>query len=152
VIIDRYQPQLQWQMWVTDARQCAFSVIRGGREPVVDFVERAQDYIEEMVRRAEHFMLCVAMREPPVVPEPVFVVKADKVVNMTGNNMWAGAAGVFLEKWDFARDFEEAKTCLKSLVPEDAKICFGHGIKITRDRRGALHVKEEDENGHTSKG
>ena len=152
VIVDRYQPQMQWQMWVTNSRQCAFSVIRGGREPVVDFVERAQDYIDEMVRRAEHFMLCVAMREPPVVLEPVFAVKADKVVNMTGNNMWAGHAEDYKRTRNLAEIFEGAKAILKSLVPEDAKICFGHGIKITRDRRGALHVKEEEENGHTGKG
>src|SRR5262252_4257030 len=29
VIIDRYQPQMQWQMMVTEAEQCALSVILG---------------------------------------------------------------------------------------------------------------------------
>jgi predicted phage-related endonuclease len=143
VIVDRYQPQLQWQMWVTGASQCAFSVIRGAREPVVDYVERDDAYCAEMVTRAQHFMLCVAMREPPVAQPRLEPIKADKIINMTGNNQWANMADGFIRLYQSAATFEDAKATLKSLVPADAKICFGHGVRILRDRRGALHVKED---------
>ena len=35
VIVERYQPQMQWQMECTGADQCALSVIMGASEPVV---------------------------------------------------------------------------------------------------------------------
>jgi len=147
IIAARYQPQMHWQMWITGATRCLLSVIRGADAPIVDAIERDEDYTKEMVKRAQHFMMCVALREPPVEIAPAApppLVPPDKIINMTGNNMWAGAAGVFLETRNFAQDYDEAKTTLKSLMPEDAKICFGHGIRILRDRRGALHVKEDD--------
>ena len=37
-IIDRYQPQIHWQMMVTGAGQCALSVIMGAREPAIEFI------------------------------------------------------------------------------------------------------------------
>jgi predicted phage-related endonuclease len=51
IIIDRYQPQMQWQMEVTGASQCALSVIMGAAEPVVEFIDRDADYAAEMVKR-----------------------------------------------------------------------------------------------------
>ena len=63
VLIERYSPQIQWQMEVTGAEQCAFSVIFGAAEPVVDFLERDADYIAEMIKRGAQFMSFVAQRE-----------------------------------------------------------------------------------------
>jgi hypothetical protein len=109
----------------------------------VDFIERDQAYIDIMQERAQRFMLAVALREPPVVLDRVEAIRADKIVNMQGNNAWAMHAAEFVNHKINAEIFEAAKAALKSMMPEDAKICFGHGIKILRDRRGALHVKEE---------
>jgi predicted phage-related endonuclease len=59
VIIERYQPQMQWQMEVTGASQCALSVIMGASEPVVEFIDRDVEYAAEMVRRGWQFICCV---------------------------------------------------------------------------------------------
>jgi len=40
VIIERYQPQMQWQCEVTGSNQVALSVIMGTSEPVVEFIKR----------------------------------------------------------------------------------------------------------------
>ena len=50
VLVARYSPQVQWQMEVTGATQCAFSVIFGAAEPVVDFLERDDGYIRRSDR------------------------------------------------------------------------------------------------------
>jgi len=145
IIVDRYQPQLQWTMMVTGADSIMLSIIKGAAEPMVTEIKRAEDYIKAMTERANAFMLCVALRTPPVevpaIPPPV---EALKVINMTGNNQWADAALSFITLQAQAQDFEMAKKVIKSLVPEDAARAFGHGIKVTRDRRGALHIREED--------
>lgn len=144
IVIDRYQPQMQWQMYVTNAQQCALSVIMGGREPIIDYVPRAEPYIAEMFRRAGSFMMCVDLRTPPVeiapVPPPI---EPHAVVNMTSNNAWSDAAYNWMDNQTAAEVFEDAKKILKSLVPPEAVRCFGHGIKVTRDRAGRLHIREE---------
>ena len=147
IIAARYQPQMHWQMWITGATRCLLSVIRGADAPIVDAIERDEDYTQEMVKRAQHFMMCVALHEPPVEIAPAApppLVPPDKIVNMQGNNYWARFAGEYINCKVEAEIFQSAKESLKSLMPDDAKICFGHGIRILRDRRGALHVKEDE--------
>ena len=50
VIEERYQPQLQWQMEVTGANQCALSVIMGVSEPIVEFIKRDIAYATQLTR------------------------------------------------------------------------------------------------------
>ncbi|HWS65726.1 MAG TPA: YqaJ viral recombinase family protein [Steroidobacteraceae bacterium] len=144
VIIDRYQPQMQWQMMCTDTTSCALSVIVGAKEPVVDFIDSAPAYIAEMVDRAEHFMMCVALREPPVqLPQIMPPVDPTASVDMNGNNRWAANANCYIMTKEDRDKFEEAKKTLKAMVPENALRAYGHGLMIYRDRRRALHVREE---------
>ncbi len=143
VIIDRYQPQMQWQMEVTGATQCALSVIMGASEPIVEFIERDLDYAKEMVKRGQQFMHCVETGRAPValpaVPAPV---DASKVYDMSLNNSWAIRAEEWLRNYDAAEIVKAAEKILKSLVPADAKKCFGHEVQITRDRAGRLSLRE----------
>jgi predicted phage-related endonuclease len=143
VIIERYQPQMQFQMFVTETDECALSVIMGANEPIVEFIPRDEDYIKEIVSRGSAFMLCVQTRSPPVTIEaakpPVLPVRK---YDFTGKNLWASAAGKWLENREAARAAKEAEAILKSEVPEDAKECFGHGIVVKRDRGGRLSLRE----------
>lgn len=144
IIIDRYQPQMHWQMLVTGAWQCGLSVIMGGNEPIVDFIDRDEGYTNEMLRRADDFMMCVALRHPPVVLPAIEPPKdATKTVNMTGNNRWAQGAYLWITHKDSAENFEDSKKIIKSLITEEVKVAFGHGIRVTRDRRGALHIRRD---------
>lgn len=143
VIIERYQPQMQWQMEVTGARQCALSVIFGANEPIVEFIDRHDTYAAEMVKRGAQFMRHVAKKTPPVVLDAVAApIDASKVYDMTGNNSWASAGSDWLSTKDAAATFKESEKILKALVPEDAKKCHGHSIQITRDRAGRLSLRE----------
>jgi predicted phage-related endonuclease len=143
VIIERYQPQFQWQMEVTGASECILSVIMGASEPVVEFIPRDADYAAEMVKRGKQFMDCVAKRIPPVaLPEVPAPIDASKVYDMSGNNSWAAGANDWLVNKDAADKCKDAEKILKSLVPEDAKKCHGHDIQITRDRAGRLSLRK----------
>src|SRR5580765_2656854 len=62
VIVDRYQPQMQWQMECTTADQCGLSVIMGASPPIVEYIERDPDYAAEMIHRGAQFMECVTRR------------------------------------------------------------------------------------------
>lgn len=143
VIIDRYQPQMQWQMECTGATQCALSVVMGANAPVVEYVERDAAYAGEMLNRGRQFMACVEKRREPVVLDPVPVpVDATKIYDMTGNNAWALHAGQWIETREAASRNKDAEKILKAAVPDDAKKCHGHAIQITRDRAGRLSLRE----------
>ena len=145
VLIDRYMPQLQWTMLVTQHAEIIFSTIMGAREPKPQFIARDDAYVKQMVEQAEAFMQCVfELREPvpcPSVkpPAPVFTRTAD----MTGNNAWAHSAGDWIDTLYDHKTFESAAKTIKSLVPADAKIALGHGIIVSRSKTGALTIKPE---------
>lgn len=142
-IIERYQPQIHWQMIVTGARQCALSVIMGASEPIVEFIPFDDEYAAELMARAEAFMQCVWNLTPPVSLAPVAApVKAEKVYDMTGSNQWASEAVTFVATRQARKDNEAAEKTLKGLVAPDAARCHGHGIEIKRDRAGRLSLKE----------
>lgn len=145
VVIARYQPQMQWTMMVTAANEIALSVIQGANEPIVEYIDRHDGYITEMITRGKQFMECVEARVPPVVLDPVPPpIDAKHTYDMTGNNLWGHGAAEWLATWPFASRCKDAEKLLKSLVPEDAKKIFGHGVRITRDRAGRLSLREDD--------
>jgi hypothetical protein len=146
IVIDRYQPQMQWQMMVTAAKQCALSVIMGANEPVVEYIPRAQPYIEVMIDRGDYFMMCVGLRQPPVQLAPVAApIEPTAEINMAGNTTWNVHANRWLQTHGAADTAKDAEKILKSLVPAVAKRCFGHGVRISRDRAGRLSLREEKE-------
>jgi len=143
VIIDRYQPQCQWLMEVTGAKTCALSVIVAANEPIVEFVEYDEDYIDELVERATQFMLCVRERRPPVALAPVEPpADASVIYDMTSDERWKLHAERWLQAHGAADIAKDSEKCLKALVPDDAKKCHGHGCQISRDRAGRLSLRE----------
>ena len=95
VVIERYQPQMQWQMEVTGATLCALSVIMGANEPVVEYpLDRDGTIMQpRWSGAASNSWDCVAARRAPVALEPVAApIDASKVYDMTSNNLWAVSA------------------------------------------------------------
>lgn len=144
-IIDRYQPQMHWQMIMTQATRCALSVIMGAQEPVVEIIDYDPAYGLEMQLRAASFMEHVKARTNPVVlpPLPVPVIP-DRVVDMTGNNEWADMANVWLTNKISADLCKGVEKDLKAAMPADALQAHGHGIRIKRDRAGRLSLREDN--------
>lgn len=142
VLVERYQPQMHWQMECTGASQCALSIIHGASEPVIEYVDLDRVYTDELVARGELFMRHVRDRTVPVELAPIAApVDATRVIDMTGNNRWANNAAVWLATKAEHDQCRDASAVLKELVPADAKKCFGYGVRITRDRAGRLSLR-----------
>lgn len=143
LIVDRYQPQMHWQMIVTSAPQVAFSVIEGSNEPVVEFVQKDKEYANELWARANAFWLCVESLTPPVSIPPVAPpVRAEKIYDMTASEDWRIQANLWTQSYGAAVIAKNAEKLLKGLVPMDAVRCYGHGVAISRDRAGRLSLRE----------
>src|SRR5262245_1835280 len=116
VIIDRYQPQVQWIMEITRSTQCALSIIMGASPPIVEYIEADGSYQQELVKRGAMFMRHVAERTPPVVLEPAPApVDATKIIDMTGNNEWASYAVRWLATREQASMHEDTSKILKGM-------------------------------------
>lgn len=143
VVLARYQPQIHWQMEVTQTKQCAFSVIEGGRQPRVETIDYNKDYADELMARALRLMEHVWNMTPPVEQEAVELKRVSRLVeyNLTGNNQWAAAADDYLKHQKSAEDFKNAVETLKGIVPNDALSATGHGIVAKRDRANRLSIR-----------
>jgi predicted phage-related endonuclease len=147
IIVERYFPQMSWQLFVAGASQCALSVIMGANAPIVEFIDRDQIYIDEMVLRGAQFMGFVERREPPVVleavPPPVDPTKNVDMAESDKSEEWKRFAQQWLQVCGAMQTAKDSEKILKSLVPADAKKAFGNGVRITRDRANRLSLRED---------
>lgn len=144
-IVDRYQPQMHWQMLCTGATECALSVIMGANEPVVELIPLDGDYADELACRAANFMQHVWSLTPPIALAPVAspIIPA-KTYDMAGSNEWAAYASDWLANIAGKKIADKAEKDLKQLVPADAVLCHGYGVKISRARNGNLSLREHN--------
>src|SRR5258705_1232455 len=138
---EKYMAQLQHNMWVTNARMAAFSIITGGGKWVEISITADSLYQHLLLTAEKKFWRCVETNEPPRLfnaepPRPR--IEAVRIVDMTASNSWAEFAGVFRRTRDAYLEHENAKSELKGLMPEDAKEAIGHGIRAKRSKSGAV--------------
>jgi predicted phage-related endonuclease len=148
----RHMAQLQHNMWVTNARLSALSIITGGGKWVE--IEIAADplYQHLLLTAEKKFWRCVESGEPPRlfgVESPRPRIAAVRMVDMSASNAWAEFAAIFRTTRGAFLEHERAKTELKGLMPEDAKEAFGHGVRAKRSKSGAISFELLDmEAGH----
>jgi predicted phage-related endonuclease len=140
---EKHMPQLQHNMWVVAARAAVLSIITGGGK-WVEIKTHADPLYQHLIVTAERkFWRCVENGEPPVlfgVDPPKPRLAAVRVVDMSSSNAWAEFAGLFAQTRAAYFEHEQAKTELKSLMPEDAKEANGHGIRARRSKSGAISI------------
>jgi predicted phage-related endonuclease len=138
---EKYMAQLQHNMWVVAARTAVLSVITGGGK-WVEITALADPLYQHLIVTAERkFWRCVENGEPPQlfgVEPPKPRIEAIRIVDMTSSNAWAEFSGIFAQTRTAHLEHEQAKTELKSLMPEDAKEAIGHGIRAKRSKSGAV--------------
>jgi predicted phage-related endonuclease len=138
---EKYMPQLQHNMWVVAARTAVLSVITGGGK-WVEILAHADPLYQHLIVTAERkFWRCVESGEQPQlfgVEPPKPRLEAVRVVDMASSNAWAEFATIFTQTHQAHLEHEQAKTELKSLVPEDAKEAIGHGVRAKRSKSGAI--------------
>ena len=138
---EKHMPQLQHNMWVVAARASVLSVITGGGKWVEIKVHADPLYQHLIVTAERKFWRCVESGEPPAlfgVEPPKPRIAAVRIVDMSSSNAWADFAAVFARTRSAHLEHEQAKTDLKSLMPEDAQQAIGHGVRAKRSKSGAI--------------
>jgi predicted phage-related endonuclease len=148
---EKHMAQLQHNMWVTNARSAALSIITGGGKWVEMTIAADALYQHFLVTAERRFWRCVQTGETPHpygVEPPRPRIEAVRIVDMGGSNSWAQFAGLFCATRAAFSDHERAKSELKALMSEDAKEASGHGVRAKRSKSGAvsfdLLVQEDD--------
>ena len=140
----KYLPQLQHNMWVTNSATSVLSVITGGGK-WVEIVVPADSLYQHLLFTAEKkFWRCVESGEPPRlfgIETPPPRIEAVRVVDMSSSNAWTEFAAQFRETRAAFLKHENAKAELKSLMPEDAKEAVGHGVRARRSNSGAVNFE-----------
>jgi hypothetical protein len=144
---EKYMAQLQHNMWVTNARMAALSIITGGGKWVEISIAADPLYQHLLLTAEKKFWRCVSFGEPPRlfgVEPPRPRIEGVRIVDMGSSNSWAEFAAMFLTTRSAFLDHEKAKTELKGLMPEDAKEAFGHGVRAKRSKSGAVSFEVTD--------
>ena len=137
----KYMPQLQHNMWVTNAKLSVLSIITGGGKWVEITIPADPLYQHLLLTAEKKFWRCVESGEPPRlfgVEPPRPRIEAVRIVDMSASNSWAEFAGVFRSTRSAFLEHERAKVELKGLMPEDAKEAIGHGVRAKRSKSGAV--------------
>src|SRR5215813_4173291 len=138
---EKYMAQLQHNMWVTNARLAALSVITGGGKWVEIKISADPLYQLLLLTAEKKFWRCVESGEPPHlfgVEPPRPRIEAIRILDMSASNSWAEFAALFRNTREAFLDHERAKSELKALMPEDAKEAIGHGVRAKRSKSGAV--------------
>ena len=138
---EKHMPQLQHNMWVTNSTAAVLSIITGGGKWVEIKISADSLYQHLLLTAEKKFWRCVESGEPPRlfgVDPPRARIEAVRIVDMSASNAWAEFSGVFHRTREAYLEHENAKTELKSLMPEDAKEAIGHGIRAKRSKSGAV--------------
>ena len=138
---EKHMAQLQHNMWVTNARSAALSIITGGGKWIEMTIPADALYQHFLITAERRFWRCVQTGETPRpygIEAPRPRVEAVRIIDMSGSNSWAQLAGVFCATRSAFVEHERAKSELKALMPEDAKEASGHGVRAKRSKSGSV--------------
>jgi predicted phage-related endonuclease len=138
---EKHMPQLQHNMWVSNATEAVLSIITGGGKWVEIKISADPLYQHLLLTAEKKFWRCVQSGEPPSLfglESPRARIAAVRIVDMSASNGWAEFADVFRRTRGAYLEHENAKAELKGLMPEDAKEALGHGIRAKRSKSGAV--------------
>jgi predicted phage-related endonuclease len=137
----KHMPQVQHNMWVTNARAAVLSIITGGAKWLEIKISADPLYQHLLLTAEKKFWRCVESGDPPRLfgaEPPRARIEAVRIVDMSSSNAWAECSNVFRRTREAYLEHENAKAELKGLMPEDAKEAIGHGIRAKRSKSGAV--------------
>lgn len=142
-ILQRYFPQLQHNMRVCGLSKAYLSVFFGTQKHTVFEVDADPIYQGQLIATERNFWECVQNGTPPVAVKIDAPIEAVRRVDMTGNNEWANHAHVWISNQGYAKTFEASVKAIKELIELDVQEAFGHGIKASRSKSGAISIRKE---------
>src|SRR5215212_7924659 len=115
---EKHMAQLQHNMWVTNSREAALSIITGGGKWVQITVPADSLYQHLLITAERKFWRCVENGESPRlfgVEPPRPRLEAVRIVDMSSSNSWAEFAGIFCKTRAAHLEHDAAKLELKKL-------------------------------------
>jgi hypothetical protein len=116
---EKHMAQLQHNMWVTNARSAALSIITAGGKWVEMTIPADSLYQHFLITAERRFWRCVQTGETPRpygIEPPQPRIEAVRVVDMSGSNSSAEFAGLFCTTRSAFLDHERAKAELKVVL------------------------------------
>ncbi len=143
-----YMPQLQTYMHIANADGCYLSAIFGNSKWESAYIEYNADYTRVMM---DHIKTFWAMVKSDTRPDGVEIEQPDtdaiKINGMKrrdaqGDNQFTWAAQEYVDNIEPHNKFESAKKMLKELIQPDEREVYCDFLTVTRDKRGAIRIKE----------
>jgi predicted phage-related endonuclease len=142
--IEKYYPQCQHNMMVTDMPVAHLSILTGAAQWYRAEIEADIFYQVEMLKAEKAFWKCVEDGTPPGTPEVIVpLVERIKIIDMSTSNEWASEAEVLIKTVTAVKKHEKAKKDIKKLMPPDAKQASGKGVTIKLSRDGKMLIDFE---------
>ena len=123
-------------------RSAVLSVFFGNHKWEMFEVNLDDLYSDILIGAEENFWKCVREKTPPFATKVSSPIDAVRRVDMTGSNAWANYAVQLQSNSTAKKLYDDAVANLKKLVEDDVAEAYGHGIRIKRDKRGALRISE----------
>lgn len=147
-VYDTYNPQLQWQLYVTGYQKVILSVIYGNdyRSDSILYVERNDVYIAEMVSKVNAWYEKHITNDEPIVDDVVapqsIPLDDRKDYDYSTNNEWVYHSINFVNSKKQHDLHVTTKKELKKLIPNDAKTVVGGGIQVSKGKSNRVDIKE----------
>ncbi len=160
-ILEKYMGQIQFYMWISNRYQTHMSVIFGNEWDTC-IVKRDNEIMERYRSLMKRFWEYVRTdKEPPndIISEKIdwSKIEVNGLVarDATDNNHFVDAAHTFISTQDKAKEHEQAKKDLRSMINDNEREVFcdlsrDGRVSVKRDKRGACRVsinKKEAANG-----
>jgi len=153
-LAEYYAPQLQHNMMCGTATAIVFAVTFGHYGTFKwELFKADYDWQGHYIEKAIKFWDMVEQRVPPYknfnednMPNPDHsMLKTIDMAKTKSANAWSEHAYNWLKNRPHVQKFKDAESELKSLIPKQANIAIGNGIKIKRARNNRLTITESEE-------
>lgn len=145
--LQMYMPQMQFYMWLHQAKGCYLSVIFGNRRWESVYVQFDWDYVHKMQVHIEEFWRLVRddiapFNDNDVPPVSIDKIKVDGMTrrDASSDNEFISRCHDYIKQEQNAKLFESAKSDLKAMVGDDEREVYCDLLTIKRDKRGSLRV------------
>lgn len=138
---EKHMAQLQHNMMVVGSKTSVLSIITGGGKWLEMAIPADPVYQTAMMYAERAFWCAVSSGDLPSLfhaEPPRARIEAVKIVDMSTSNAWADLAALFRKTRPAFLDHERSKAELKTLMPEEARVAIGHGIRAKRSKSGAV--------------
>lgn len=144
--VEKYFPQCQHNMMVTDTSHCWLSIMTGAGG--YHRVELDADifYQVKLLESLRDFWECVQNGNTPGVPDVAIpAIERVKIIDMSTSNEWMAFAADIIGSKTIADKHDKAKKEIKKLMPQDAAVAEGGGVKIHLSKDGKQLFKLDPE-------